>query len=71
MRDNTCYYIQVYNVYVNFFQVSVLTKQTYYSLCCLCSTEVFLRQAEVPFLRPGYGRLLCQYHDRPTQYLKQ
>jgi hypothetical protein len=42
---------------------------THFAVCAV--PEVFLRQAEVPFLRPGYGRLLCKNHDRSTQYLKQ
>jgi hypothetical protein len=55
-----------------YFHVSILTKQnlfTHYAVSAVL--EVIFRQAEVPVLRPGYGSLLCQYHDRPTQYLKQ
>jgi len=59
-------------MYLNFFSRKYTYKTkliTHYAVSAV--PEVFLRQAEVPFLRPGYGRLLFKYHDRPTQYLKQ
>jgi hypothetical protein len=54
MRAITCYYIQVYNMYLNFFHVSVLTKQNLLlTMLSLQYRKSFSDKQKYPFFAGG------------------